>query len=448
MEERQSFKRMGARLLGDLINHGARGAFAREVGLTPQAFSYILNPEDPRAPRLRTVWALVARLLRRGVPPAVVREVAFNLIMADPKRIAFFPTWDEAQLENEAKLEALSPRELVEEVESALHPPHGWEGWRNYPLWLRRILRLADTLAALVDRLSPRDPWSPLLQAARAAVWAQAAGLANCIHWLDKALEWGRRARSLAEGLLKEGTLSDPWLKGCLQDRLSTVGRWVLSAAYADCGAFYNIGRPRLAWDALRTGVLRDPGTFHLDALALWREEFQAGQLVGELAYRSAADGLSLREVIDLFAEGDRLLERGHLTNPDGFSIGLRRYAAWALLRGREVPSRHRRQARQWLEPTLNALDRLDPLGQVMVRRAWAELRWQEGEIEEAKAHIRIAARAARDTGLWNQLVKIERDWVPRGRLSFSISGGPRDRLFPRVRSRFFNFRPRGEAAG
>lgn len=428
---RQIFKEDAARILRILIPHGERKEFAEEIGITPQALSRLLDPYDPRAPRLAHVWAIAAALQRRGIPPGVVREIAVDLILASPFRIPM-------AIRRGNIPEGLTPIELVEEVESVLlRPPVGW----RYDEWLGRVEGVRQDLEEVAARLPSMDPWVPLLRAAQGALMAAAAGLANCLDRLEEALVWGKQARRLAWDLLQSEALRDPWLRRRLGERLYTLGRWVLGAASADCAAYYNLGRPEIAWRLLEETAKLRPEAF--EATAPWALMFQAGLLGGRLAYQGAARGLSFRQVQALYGEGESLAAR----LPDPFSFhhhaGIVRYAGWALLRG-ETTSRHHRWIRRQLEPVIDQLARLDPLGQVLILRAWGELCWREGEREEAWGAIREAGRIAGEARLFNQLRKIQRDW--RGRLS------PQNETFPSGHEGFFlmrkgNFSTLGPAA-
>ncbi len=404
--ERRIFKREAAQRLLRLLPHGSRRAFAEAIGITPQALSRWLNPEDPQAPRLPHIWAIGAQLLRQKVPSFVVRELLVLFILSDPDRAPL--------LLDEGFPESLTPRGLVEEVESALHPPMRWLCASDYGRWLRRIRERIRALERLACRLSPSDPWSPLLRTCQVALWLAAANSANALDRLEEALEWGQRARHWAWHLLQSDALRDPWLRSNLGRGFYRIGSWILSAVWGDCSAWYNSGCPEIAWDHLEQGAVIDPEAW--EATAPWKSQFRISLTAGRLAYASAAQALSFREIQSLYGEGERLLEGASLPNPHFFRFhaGLIRYAVWALLRREKVPSSQRRWARRQLEPVLRERRRLDPLAQILILRAWGELRWRDEEREEAVAAIREAIVIARQYHLHNQLRKIREAWEKR----------------------------------
>jgi len=401
LESRRGWKARAASLLNDLLPWGERGRIAREIGLSPQALSIMLDPRNPRAPRAGVVWGLCACLRRRGVSEPLIQELAVSLLMASPARVAI--PWDAGVPES------WTPAELVEEVESLLLHQEP-----RYDRRLQRALRLAGLLEELAERLSPRDPWAALAQAARAVVWSAAAGLANSMDRLGQALRWGERARRLAEGLLERETLLDPWMRRRLGERIYAVGRWICWALGADCSAYYNLGAPGRALEILEGCARWDARLAREEACAPFLPEFREDRVIGRLAYASAAGDLSFREIRELYLAGDRFLQSGKPSNPRLFDIGLRRYAAWAVLRGGSAAPSARRWARRLLEPALKETEGLDPLVRVLVLRAWGELRRQEGEHEEARAAVQEAVREAYRACLFNQLAKIRRDWGNR----------------------------------
>jgi transcriptional regulator with XRE-family HTH domain len=402
-EARLTWKAEAARLLDEVLPWGERKRLARAIGISPQELSALLNPRSPRAPHVDTAWGIAAYLRRRGVPAPLIQELAACLIMASPERAAIL--WDAGVPES------WTPAELVEEVDGLLL----FSGREPlYDLRLERAMHLIGVLEELASRLSPRDSWAPLVRAAQAVVWGFMAGMANGLDRLEQALRWGRMARRLAEGLLERETLLDPWMRRRLGDRIYAVGRWILWSLGGECSAYYNLGCPRYALEVLERSVRWDDRLAREEACAPLYPEFREGRVVARLAYASAADGLSCREIRELYRAGDRFVQSGGPSHPDSFDAGLRRYAAWAVLRGGSASRPARRWARGLLDPVLQRRMTLDPLGRVLVLRAWGELRWQDGEREEAFAAIREAIREAEAARLFNQLAKIRRDWGSR----------------------------------
>lgn len=368
-------------LKGLLKTRGSKQALAQKVGITPQYLSYILDPYNIRVLHPQTAKAIVNAL---RLPKDQRDSLLEHMILSSERRLRA-----REMIEQEVSDDG------IEERLKELRKFHQQATFGSDPSQAKALYRFVyQSSSALIRSMNPRK--NPLAFVELCFLGHDSGCVSN--RQVD-ALWFAKQAHFVMETILHDFSVLD-----------STIVDFNVNALRAEAVSYHNLGLYKEAYRACEQAeaLLSKKGYRR-------RYEFWVPHL-----YRDKVNALAgihrfaISEVEGLVHRVEDVCEKDIYRDEEKELLLFLIHSSLARAYITRGGKRNLRKASRLLIPEfehMEGMGRIGPLHKVLLTRTLARSSWLQGDVEEWRYFIRIAADIAAASGLQHQVGEIYREY-------------------------------------